>query len=137
MKTFEELIGKEVLSVYISHNNNSIVFFVKNARLADENYYIFNTNEGQCNDVWFHSMNGIKNLLGKKINDVEDMEWKNVELTREEPEEEAISYRFNTDAGYFDLEMRNSSNGYYGGSCSFGGKLDHLSGAWKQIKEDF
>lgn len=136
MKTFEELIDKEVLSVHLDNKSCSIVFFVKNANLADENYYVYDTSGDCCNDVWFHSMNGIKNLLGKKINDVEDMEWKNVESTKQECEE-AISYRFNTDAGYFDLEMRNSSNGYYGGSCSFGGKLDHLSGAWKQIKEDF
>jgi hypothetical protein len=42
-----------------------------------------------------------------------------------------------TNRGYIDLEVRNSHNGYYGGSVSYSGTDDGVPDDLVQITEDF
>jgi hypothetical protein len=42
-----------------------------------------------------------------------------------------------TNRGYIDIEVRNSHNGYYGGSVSYSGTDDSVLDDSEQITEDF
>jgi hypothetical protein len=78
--------------------------------------------------VWFNHVNGV-DILGKGNSfdllrgaTVLEVEEKDFERQDEHDEYECVDDAFitiRTDRGYIDLEVRNSHNGYYGGSISY------------------
>lgn len=94
---------------------------------ADKDVIRFNTTDGKqfyasavgdcCSTSWFEHVNGVDVLFGRKVNRV---------VEREMPEESAVDgetvryygWTLETDAGRCDFEMRNRSNGYYGGNVN-------------------
>jgi hypothetical protein len=69
-----------------------------------------------CSRSWFEHIGGLDALIGHTIHAVDAREMP--PLKEEENPDTFVQYygwRFTTWRGYADLEMRNESNGYYGG----------------------
>ena len=88
---------------------------------------VFKTNNGEvayeteadcCSVTWFADIIGVCNLLGATVTTVEDVDIDNVDDSRSRQETDKFyGLKITTDKGYADIIYRNSSNGYYGGSC--------------------
>lgn len=126
----EELIGKTVVNLYISHDGEYELRFEDSEGM----FHCFRAEWDCCNDVWWNHLVGLENLLNSEVLSVEEKGWEEVEATRQEVEEKGI-WTIRTAKGYTDIELRNSSNGYYGGDCSYNQKSERTP--YKKISEDF
>ncbi len=105
----KDLIGKTINKLYISENKE-----VLRAEMKAGNVIHITAVGDCCSHSWFEHLSGVEAILGEQINEV---------LEREMPDETVLGYEhiqyygytFVTDKGRFDIEFRNSSNGYYGG----------------------
>lgn len=112
---FESLVGKTITKIEIADDKTCLRFFEASGEPLS--FYA----EGQCcSTSWFESVSGIENILGQKVLKTEAKP--EVEPNRHEEDAEKYikiyGFCLSTEKGYFDIEMRNSSNGYYGGSIS-------------------
>ena len=128
MSEFDVLVGKRINGLFIGDDAWALVFRDINGR-----HYCFRTKNDCCNTVWFNHVNGVETVLGEgnlfdilrgaMITGVENKGW---------TEDRADSYdviqdgfwTISTDRGYIDLEVRNSHNGYYGGSVMYDEESD-------------
>lgn len=138
----KKLLEKIIIKVEMA-GTDEIVFTDINGKTYQYTAY------GGCYSIsWFSHITGLKNLLGQKINSVEER----VEFTDEEQKKAEEEYledeqykpgclqlygiMLKTNKGTCDIEFRNESNGYYGGNCDFSGyKKENLD--WKEILADF
>lgn len=125
MSEFNVLLGKRINGLFIGNDSWTIVF-----RDISGRHYRFNTHNDCCNSVWFNHITGVETVLGKgdvfdvlrgaTVIAVEDKGWG--ENRDDEDGYEVVQDGFwtiSTDRGYIDIEVRNSHNGYYGGSISY------------------
>ena len=124
MSEFNVLLGKRINGLLIGNDGWSLVFRDINGR-----HYCFNTENDCCNSVWFNHITGVNCvgegnvfdlLRGALVVRTEDKGWN--DNRDAEDGYEVIQDGFwtiHTDRGYIDIEVRNSHNGYYGGSVSF------------------
>lgn len=112
-----------VSNIWRSPNNTIVRFDFINYGLRQ--YLAFAVDGDCCSFSWINNLTGVANLLGEEI--IEILEKPEESLTANAPskspgeEDDVIQYygyTFKTAKGSFDLEFRNSSNGYYGGSLS-------------------
>ena len=98
-------------------------------------HYCFRTENDCCNTVWFNHVNGVATVLGEgnlfdilrgaMVTGVEAKGW-----TDDRTDEDGWDviqdgfWTIATDRGYIDLEVRNSHNGYYGGSVVYDEESD-------------
>ena len=137
---FDILIGKNIDKILIDNDKTFIVFICVNDK------FIFCCSGDCCSESWINHLNGLGNLIGNTIISIEDKEYSDVPGTRQEYDKSYV-FTFKTNKGYFDLEMRNSSNGYYGGDIGYiekwGGKpVNENSSLWvehnfTELTEDF
>lgn len=128
---FIDLIGKRINGVYLAREGWTLVF-----RTTDGEYHRYdtendccNSENDCCNSVWVNHMTGIETCVGEGnsfdlirgalvVNEL-DKGW-----TGNQEDSEGGEYiddgfwTIQTDRGYIDIEVRNSNNGYYGGSFS-------------------
>ena len=119
---FEQLIGKTVVSILLEKDEQGIVQF----KTSDDSVHSYRTEADCCNDVWINHMSGVSALKGSTISKVVPKDWTKVEgittdtgKERTKDVEESCIWTFHTSGGYFDLELRNSHNGYYGGEMTY------------------
>ena len=143
MSVFNVLRGERINGIFLGNDNWALVF-----RTVNGKYFRFDTQNDCCNSVWFNHINGatilgegnsFDLLRGALVTEVEDKGWG--ENRSDEQGYEVVQDAFwtiKTDRGYIDLEVRNSHNGYYGGS------IEHIEDFdinnvedLKQITEDF
>lgn len=130
-ETFESLVGKTIKEVMISGDGVYIVFVTE-----DGKEFGYGAEGDCCSSSWFSHITGLKNLIGQNVVAVSERE----EFSKEEYEEaekegeydvlELYGFTLKTNKGACDIEMRNDSNGYYGGMVY---TLDRVT---KDIKED-
>lgn len=128
---FDEMIGRTVAAVYAKKGGTEIGFD------TDLGYIEYGCEGYCCSSSWFEHISGVDNLIGQKI-----VETKNIDLP-EPPEEDSkdheclqnYGYRLVTTSGFFEVEMRNSSNAYYGGNIT--GPSKGTTNNLKVLKEDF
>ena len=108
----EDLIGKTIVKVAITIDQKYIFLTT-----SENEQYDLEAQVDCCNSVWFEHLTGVDNLIDSTILDFEEKEWEEVEdrIGGDECEEKGF-YTFKTTKGYFDIELRNNHNGYYGGS---------------------
>ena len=144
MSEFNVLVGKRINGLFIGDSAWALVFRDINGR-----HYCFRTKNDCCNTVWFNHVNGVETVLGKgnvfdilrgaMITGVESKGW-----TDDRTDEDGYDviqdgfWTIATDRGYIDLEVRNSHNGYYGGSVVYDaesniGTIEDL----RAVTEDF
>ena len=130
MSEFNVLVGKRINGLFIGDSAWALVFRDINGR-----HYCFRTENDCCNTVWFNHVNGVETVLGEgnvfdilrgaMVTAVEAKGW-----TDDRTDEDGYDviqdgfWTIATDRGYIDLEVRNSHNGYYGGSVVYDAESD-------------
>ena len=130
MSEFNVLVGKRINGLFIGDSAWALVFRDINGR-----HYCFRTENDCCNTVWFNHVNGVETVLGEgnvfdilrgaMVTAVESKGW-----TDDRTDEDGYDviqdgfWTIATDRGYIDLEVRNSHNGYYGGSVVYDEESD-------------
>jgi hypothetical protein len=130
MSEFNVLVGKRINGLFIGDSAWALVFRDINGR-----HYCFRTENDCCNTVWFNHVNGVETVLGEgnvfdilrgaMVTGVESKGW-----TDDRTDEDGYDviqdgfWTIATDRGYIDLEVRNSHNGYYGGSVVYDEESD-------------
>ena len=130
MSEFNVLVGKRINGLFIGDSAWALVFRDINGR-----HYCFRTENDCCNTVWFNHVNGVETVLGEgnvfdilrgaMVTGVESKGW-----TDDRTDEDGYDviqdgfWTISTDRGYIDLEVRNSHNGYYGGSVVYDEESD-------------
>jgi hypothetical protein len=130
MSEFNVLVGKRINGLFIGEDAWALVFRDINGR-----HYCFRTKNDCCNTVWFNHVNGVETVLGEgnlfdilrgaMVTGVESKGW-----TDDRTDEDGYDviqdgfWTISTDRGYIDLEVRNSHNGYYGGSVVYDEESD-------------
>ena len=115
------LKGKTINEVYISDDKVWLKF-----ELANGKYVLYKARNECCNDVWFNHISGLKSLLGAKVLSVHKKPMIEKATPTKQGEDDIYGWTIITANGYFDVEMRNSSNGYYGGH------LERIEYPWRQ-----
>jgi hypothetical protein len=133
MSVFNVLVGKRINGLFIGDEDWALVF-----RDINQRYYCFRTENDCCNQVWFNHVNGVETVLGEgnlfdvlrgaMVTGVEDKGWTEDREDGYDVIQDAF-WTIKTDRGYIDLEVRNSHNGYYGGSVKYDeeSKIDAIS----------
>lgn len=130
MSEFDVLVGKRINGLFIGDDAWALVFRDINGR-----HYCFRTENDCCNTVWFNHVNGVATVLGEgnvfdilrgaMVTGVEAKGW-----TDDRTDDDGYDviqdgfWTIATDRGYIDLEVRNSHNGYYGGSVVYDEESD-------------
>ena len=130
MSEFNVLVGKRINGLFIGDSAWALVF-----RDIKGRHYCFRTENDCCNTVWFNHVNGVETVLGEgnvfdilrgaMVTGVESKGW-----TDDRTDEDGYDviqdgfWTIATDRGYIDLEVRNSHNGYYGGSVVYDEESD-------------
>ena len=123
MSTFHELIGHRINGIFLGNDAWTLAF-----RTTQGRWLRFDTENDCCNSVWFNHVTGVgvvgegnvfDILRGAEVNFVEEKGWsENVEDEDYEVIQDGF-WTIHTSRGYIDIEVRNSHNGYYGGSVKF------------------
>ena len=123
MSEFNVLVGKRINGLFIGEDAWALVFRDINGR-----HYCFRTKNDCCNTVWFNHVNGVETVLGEgnlfdilrgaMVTGVEDKGWTEDRTDGYDVIQDGF-WTIATDRGYIDLEVRNSHNGYYGGSVVY------------------
>lgn len=143
---FAKLVGKRILAVY-KGGSKSLKFE------TDGGQSFYYEAEGDCcSKSWFEHITGIDRLLDYTVLETTSAPMDSLEVLpksktwgydNDEDDDESgwdqdrilqYGYRLVTHLGFFDIEMRNSSNGYYGGEVK---RYAFIPGPWTRITEDF
>lgn len=134
-----------VKAIYLARENTLIKFE------TDQGNFYFFTSGDCCSESWINHISGINALLENKINKTDAIFMKSLSSKDEghsgrDDVDEIYSFKLFTSQGICELEMRNASNGYYGGYLSLLSHDDFLinfnlkdfdENEWKEVKEDF
>jgi hypothetical protein len=141
MSEFNVLVGKRINGLFIGDDAWALVFRDINGR-----HYCFRTKNDCCNTVWFNHVNGVETVLGEgnlfdilrgaMVTGVEDKGWSEDREDGYDVIQDGF-WTIATDRGYIDLEVRNSHNGYYGGSVVYDeeSKIDAISDLQAVVKD--
>lgn len=115
---FKELKGCVIEEVHLSTDKTDLYF-----KVGADKWLKYSADGDCCSSSWFENVD-VPSVGKIKVFEV---------LKREMPQDswglsghECLAFygwSLVTDKGYLDIEMRNSSNGYYGGSVCFAGEL--------------
>ena len=142
MSVFDNLVGKRINSILIRDDNRRVVF-----KTVDGKEFRYYTSGECCNDVWINHMTGVEVLgegnsfdilRGALVTGSEDKGWS--DDVAGEDDYGVIQdgfFTLKTDRGYIDFEVRNSHNGYYGGSFEFDEYEDHEEHEYREVVADF
>ena len=132
----EEIVGKNIAEAFINEDKKSILLVTKEG----EKFYL-NCDGDCCSETWIEHIHGFYWLVKSTIKSVEEVYIGKVIPTRQDCDELYCLKIFMEQpkpwgsVSEFQIEFRNSSNGYYGGSI----ELSHspLEGVYAPLKEDF
>jgi hypothetical protein len=119
--SFKALEGHKILALY--GDNDTLQFTTEFETLS------YSCEGDCCSSSWFEHISGVEFLVGHTIVKTEDISLDSV-TPEEEKQHESLAqygYRFTTDKGYFEIDMRNSSNGYYGGYITGPNKIEEAN----------
>jgi Fe-S cluster biogenesis protein NfuA len=139
---FDDLIGKRIDAVLMDDEKFKLSFKIGDVFV---DYYAAGD---CCSSSWFQNFSGIEALLGQVVNEVREIESETLDdgdkrKGAETDCEQVYGFVFTTNRGRADLDMRNDSNGYYGGSVERVGERSWRIQAkdWVrgevEVKEDF
>lgn len=150
----KELVGKVVKEMYVNEDQSLLKF------VTDSGEVVYITEADCCSETWFADIIFGHTFFGKVVSEVTELEvpdWVSVLLTkdgrtRQEYDQvygyqivcaNTSDYRFGSNSSNCDIIFRNSSNGYYGGSCELVDETStyqkkHIQeSVWTQITEDW
>jgi hypothetical protein len=116
---FDELIGKKIVGLSVNADKDLLVFDTEAGK-------IYASAVGDCcSRSWFNHLSGVETLIGYTVIEIaehESVETSGAEKTPDTDSEQKYGWTFTTERGLADLDMRNDSNGYYGGEAIVGSK---------------
>lgn len=129
----DDLIGKVIHEVRIDPENTEIQF------ITDEEVLSYYTYGECCSESWIQHISGLQALIGERVLKVDEIEMPEINDGEEgfsgrQYVDKIYSYKMFTGNGVCELEMRNASNGYYGGSLQ---KVDKIPHELKPLHKDF
>lgn len=139
--SFDALLGKTIVGLesgtYEVPGDDDPLDYLR--FLTSDGGYVAYAAEGDCcSRSWFNHLSGLDALLGQTVIAVQVKPMSEIPGTGdgwESDELKIYGWTLTTPRGYVDLEMRNSSNGYYGGSIE---RLDSdREIVWKRVDADF
>jgi hypothetical protein len=138
MSLLRKLVGRRVIDVRISPDKTVIAF------KFDVSALVIQAVGDCCSESWFEHISGLEYLLAAVVRDIDvnDDESEVVPVTPGRQEvERAYSYSIYTERGTCQIEMRNSSNGYYGGYLEevkgHGAKPSYIEQGTQSLSVDF
>lgn len=106
-----ELVDKTITAVWLGDDHDRLVFETDHGPVA---YFV----DGDCcSHSWFNDILGVDCLLGGTVTATESISMNEAESSHAYDVLQDYGIKITTDKGYADIVYRNSSNGYYGGSC--------------------
>ena len=110
-----ELVGKTITRIGVSETDQAYLAIETTEGAA---YY---ATEGDCcSESWWADITGVDALIGGTVAKTEGVDLPRPDDDRGRQEvDDAYGYHITTNKGQADIVFRNSSNGYYGGSCYF------------------
>ena len=144
------MTGKEVKRMFIGSfdaqyddrcGSGESIKFVFND--GTDGYFI--TDADCCSETWFADIIGVKALLSGRITkepEFKELETQDQDKRCRQEHDEFYSVEVTTNKGVCVFAFRNSSNGYYGGTCSYSGKnkftdFETNDFVWREITEDY
>lgn len=130
----EELIGRKILAVSVSNNEQQLSF------QTDIGVTTFEFEDDCSSETWFADVIGVKALLHKVVLSAEEKELPlyNLEDGRGRQDADcAYGIELKTANGSCIIVYRNSSNGCYGGELSSDGPTDKMLLDGEAITEDW
>lgn len=108
----KELIGHKIFDVEVGEEERALRF------TTDTKPIIYDTYGDCCSESWFSEVISLDSLINHTVASVEELFLPQYQdgNTRQ-MFDQIYGYKLATEAGYIDIVFRNSSNGYYGGSC--------------------
>ena len=109
-----ELIGKTIRAIFVAPGEERLVFE------TDEGRIVYDVTSDCCSETWFSDILGVEALIGATVATAEEAvpDNYNVDDGRGRQEsDEVYGWKLTTNFGHSDIIFRNSSNGFYGGSC--------------------
>ena len=106
----KKIVGQTVKKIFKNDAKDKIAFILKESKA------VILVAEGDCcSTSWFESFNDLDVLIGRKVVEIVNRDMP--QPLGENPDDCIAVYgtTFVTNRGRADLEMRNQSNGYYGG----------------------
>ena len=125
---FDMLVGQTITKLTLNDDATELEFATPSGR------FVFQAEGDCCSDSWFNHLSGVSALLGQTVRNVIEREVVIASGTRQD-EDRVYGWSLVTDLGHVDLELRNSSNGYYGGWAYLLQPDEPLTG--RIITEDF
>jgi len=118
----KELFWETISHIYISEDNTYLAFF---NNWCDK-VFVYSTEGDCCSYTWFETITNPENMIGQKILGIEEKDMSDCckdsaacDKCKDHEVVQVYGLTFKTQKGYTDIEYRNSSNGYYGGWCSY------------------
>jgi hypothetical protein len=132
------LKGQLVEKIFINTTNGGQFLWIQTKKKD----FFYEAYGDCCSESWFADMIGIDFLLNEVVRKVEEIDIEdtcNVDDGRARQEvDQVYCWRLTTKKGTTDIIFRNSSNGYYGGSCIEMDISNDLIGVeWKEITADW
>lgn len=123
-KRIYELLNKTITNLYLNSAKDEGYIIC-----SDKSIYRLECVGDCCSSAWIQHINGIENLLGNKIVKIDIKEQTQISdgskwYDKSDTESQIMPYgcviasgfyTFLTTKGFFDIELRISHNGYYGG----------------------
>lgn len=121
------LVGRKVVGLEISKDRKILKIII-------DNYApVFLCAVGECcSESWFAHIGGIEFLVGGTVRKISTRDMSSADVEDEENYQALRHYGYclSTEKGVFDIELRNQSNGYYGGHIRVGNQqLDQYGDA--------
>ena len=130
---FSSLVGRRIAKVYRNETKDHLRFVVADSSGGEVHFEMVGD---CCSSSWIEHMSGVCFLIGAIIAEVTP--GTEVETIDNHPEHDCLrfyNYNIRTDKGICAVEMRNSSNGYYGGSIDLA--ADCTCTAAIEVTDDF
>lgn len=103
---------RHINQALISIDDNYLMYWQ-----VDNQWYVLQAVGDCCSFSWYEHCDGGSNLQDAKLLDFEDIDIGTDEAKDEYDVIKVNMLKFKTSKGYCTIEFRNSSNGYYSGSC--------------------
>lgn len=116
----EKLVGAKVSEIKVGPGEHDLRL------ITDKGILCMDTDGDCCSESWWADIIGVNQLLGyqysisnvPEVTAFEEIEMPSpIDARSRQEEDQAYGYKIRTTQGECTLIFRNSSNGYYGGSC--------------------
>lgn len=124
----KELIGKKIVAAYLSSDKTYLGFEIEGGERL-----LYFTDGDCCSYSWIEYVNNSEYLAGSRVVDVQDIDVPGIGDRSDDECIQCYGVKVVLEGRpAFELEYRNSSNGYYGGSIE---RAKFCDDVWRKLLE--